>query len=129
MTRLRGGPLDGTDMELPYTINGIVDVVYTDGAEVGVAEYRVDGKFRRVVERGARVDSGRVHHPACPGVGRECLCGGGAEMWAWDCDGCDGCDDWDRGADMLALVVVGVSVVGMLYLLAQIARWAMRIGG
>lgn len=115
MTVLRGGPLDGADIDLPYSMNGIVDVGYVGDDGIGVAEYRVDGKFRRIVEIGPR-----VHHPACPESGDDCRCGGDPETWDWE--------DWDDGVDVIGLLVIGVAVVGALYLLAQIARWARALG-
>lgn len=114
MTVLRGGPLDGCDMDLPYSVNGLVDVGYVGDGELGVAEYRVDGKFRRIVETGPR-----THHPACPGSGDECRCGG--DQWeTWE--------DWDDGIDVVGVIVIGFVIVGALYMLAQVARWAMRLG-
>lgn len=123
---LRGGPLDGHDVDLPFSVNGEVGVAYVDDDGVGVALYRVDGKFKKVesyethrdgMERqidyifgASDLEGAKAKHPS---------------SWTPDDE-----HEWiDEGVgNIIGIVTCAFALVGTMYLLWHIARWAMRIG-
>lgn len=118
--RLRGGPLDGVDVDTPIgTVTGTFDVRYINDRIMGVARYRrKDGRYRHIVEA---VD---LSDYADDG---------------WDCDDSPDEDwrwDWvdeddvalDETMEKFAAIILVLISVGLLYLVFQVARWAVRIG-
>lgn len=108
MTELRGGPLDGVDVDMPWSVNGLVDVPFVDGdGGYGIAEYRIDGRFKTVRE---------IRHCDDDGCWVE---DGSLYGWAGDDD------RWDTA---VSVAVVALCSIGLWWLLFQLARWAVRIG-
>lgn len=100
--------MDGVNVDMPWSVNGLVDVPFVDGdGGYGVAEYRVDGRFKTVRE---------IRH--CDDDG-EWVDDGHLNDWASDDD------RWDA---IVGVAAVGVCTIAMLWLLFQLARWALRIG-